>query len=239
MPFLRKAFGEFVSACELESACGRSGKVAALRGFVSRLSVTMPIIPITRDSIRTVRTAAGSGRDGQRVMYGFSPLLGQNFYLQGTLEGSLWGEPPVQLHDVVRPDHIVRAISWRPCSQEMAITASYSRRGFEIPFFGLSLNTTWMSVFHIPSPRTPGRRTMFQNWMSVSRVPARRDNAYRDRATHQVCPQSSRERLGVLTGTRRSRRMIPVSHSGASKRMKRTGHTHFDSVGEHGEGLMS
>ena len=92
----------------------------------------MPTTPTIPGSIRTVRVAAGERTDGQRVMYGFSPLVGANFTFKELWKGAFGANlryNSTTSYDLTTSSrNIVEALS-----QEIAVTASYSRRGFRDP----------------------------------------------------------------------------------------------------------
>ena len=73
------------------------------------------------------------------MAYGFAPLVGLNFTFKDLLKGSLGANVRYTTstsYDLATSSrNIVETFS-----QEISFTASFSRRGFEIPFFGLSLN---------------------------------------------------------------------------------------------------
>jgi cell surface protein SprA len=77
--------------------------------------------------------------ESQQVTYGFSPLVGLQLsfgeVLKGTLGGSVRYGTTTTLDLSPSAQNIVESNA-----TDMAISANYGRRGFEFPFFGLSLS---------------------------------------------------------------------------------------------------
>jgi cell surface protein SprA len=139
MPFLRKAFGEFVPRVNWSLRWDGLEKLPLFAGFVSRLSLDHAYNSNYTRQYQNRPGGGGERTDGQRVMYGFSPLVGANFTFKELWKGAFGANlryNSTTSYDLTTSSrNIVEALS-----QEIAVTASYSRRGFEIPFFGLSLN---------------------------------------------------------------------------------------------------
>jgi cell surface protein SprA len=81
----------------------------------------------------------GERTNGQHVGYGFSPLVGLNFTFKELAKGNIGANVRYTTntgYDLATSSrNIVESLT-----QEISVTASYSRKGFEIPFFGLSLS---------------------------------------------------------------------------------------------------
>jgi len=98
--------------------------------------------PLNSDFSRQFENTPGGGgerTDGERVAYGFAPLLGANFtfkeLLKGNFGATLRYNTSTSYDLSISSQNIVETLT-----QEISLTASYSRKGFEIPFFGLSLS---------------------------------------------------------------------------------------------------
>lgn len=139
LPFLRSVFGEFAPRVNWSFRWDGLEKLPLFQGFVSRLSVDHAYNSNYTRQYQNRPGGGGERTDGQRIMYGFSPLIGANFTFKDLWKGSFGANlryNSTTSYDLTTSSrNIVEALS-----QEMAVTASYSRRGFEIPFFGLSLN---------------------------------------------------------------------------------------------------
>ena len=73
------------------------------------------------------------------MAYGFAPLVGANFtfkeLLKGNFGATLRYNTSTSYDLSISSQNIVETLT-----QEISLSASYSRKGFEIPFFGLSLS---------------------------------------------------------------------------------------------------
>jgi hypothetical protein len=138
LPFMRKIFGEYAPRVNWTLRWDGLEKLPLFANFVTRLSLDHAY---SSNYTRQFQNRPGSGErtDGQRVMYGFSPLVGANFTFKELWKGSFGANlryNSTTSYDLTTSSrNIVEALS-----QEVSVTASYSRRGFEIPFFGLALN---------------------------------------------------------------------------------------------------
>jgi cell surface protein SprA len=114
-------------------------KLPLFAGFASKVSLDHTY---NATYTRNFRHLPGEGEeitDNQRVSYGFSPLAGVNLTFKEMLKGNFGAN--LRYNTTTSYDlspasrNIIEALT-----QEISLTASYSRKGFEIPFFGLSLN---------------------------------------------------------------------------------------------------
>ncbi len=139
LPFLRKVFGEMAPRVNWSFRWDGLEKLPLFSGFVTRLSVDHAYNSNYTRQYQNRPGGDGERTDGQRVMYGFAPLIGANFTFKELWKGAFGANlryNTTTSYDLTTSSrNIVEALS-----QEIAVTASYSRRGFEIPFFGLSLN---------------------------------------------------------------------------------------------------
>ncbi len=81
----------------------------------------------------------GERTEAERINYGFAPLLGINATVKEFWKGNLSTTLRYNTNSSYDLNLAARNILGT-LSQEMSISLSYSRRGFEIPLFGLSLN---------------------------------------------------------------------------------------------------
>ncbi|MEK7672070.1 MAG: hypothetical protein AAB344_07610, partial [Bacteroidota bacterium] len=139
LPFFRKIFGQFTPRVNWSLRWDGLEKLPMFSGFVSRLSLDHSYTSNYTRSFANRPNGGGERTEGQRVMYGFAPLIGLNFTFKDLLKGSMGANVRYNTNTTydlaVSSRNIVETLA-----QEISVTASYSRRGFEIPFFGLSLN---------------------------------------------------------------------------------------------------
>ena len=139
LPFLNKYFGEFYPRVNWSFRWDGLEKIPLFANFVSRLSLDHAYNSNYTRQYQNRPGGGGERTDGQRVMYGFAPLVGLNFSFKELWKGSFGAN--LRYNSTTSYDlstssrNIVEALS-----QELSVTGSYTRRGFEIPFFGLSLN---------------------------------------------------------------------------------------------------
>jgi cell surface protein SprA len=139
VPFMRKVFGDFAPRINWSMRWDGLEKIPMFTNFVSRLSLDHSY---NSNYTRTYQNRPGGGgerTDAQRVSYGFSPLLGLNFSFKELWKGSFGAN--MRYNSTTSYDLTASARNIvETLSQELSVTGSYSRRGFEIPFFGLALN---------------------------------------------------------------------------------------------------
>ena len=139
LPFLNKFFGDFYPRVNWSFRWDGLEKIPLFANFVSRLSLDHAYNSNYTRQYQNRPGGGGERTDGQRVMYGFAPLVGLNFSFKELWKGSFGAN--LRYNSTTSYDlstssrNIVEALS-----QELSVTGSYTRRGFEIPFFGLSLN---------------------------------------------------------------------------------------------------
>ena len=139
LPFLKKFFGQYYPRVNWSFRWDGLEKLPVFTGFVSRLSLDHAYNSNFSRQFETTPGGGGERTDGERVAYGFTPLVGANFTFKELLKGSFGANLRYNTntsYDLsVSSRNIVETLT-----QEIAFTASYSRKGFEIPFFGLSLS---------------------------------------------------------------------------------------------------
>ena len=139
LPFFTKVFGQFSPRVNWALRWDGLEKLPMFAGFVSRLSLDHSYTSNYTRSFTNVPNGGGERTEGQRVAYGFAPLVGLNFTFKDLLKGSMGANVRYNTNTTydlaVSSSNIVETLA-----QEISLTASYSRHGFEIPFFGLSLN---------------------------------------------------------------------------------------------------
>jgi len=139
IPWLKKIFGQYYPRVNWSFRWDGLEKLPLFTGFVSRLSLDHAYN--ANFTTQTENTPGGGGdrTNGERVAYGFTPLVGANFTFKELLKGNFGANLRYNSntsYDLsVSSRNIVEALT-----QEISLTASYSRKGFEIPLFGLSLS---------------------------------------------------------------------------------------------------
>ncbi len=138
MPIFRKIFGQFFPRVNWTFRWDGLEKLPMFKSFVSRLSLDHSYTGNYTRSFQELPGGGGEQTTGQHVGYGFAPLVGLNFTFKELAKGSFGATFRYNTntsYDLTTSSrNIVEALT-----QEISLTANYSRRGFEIPFFGLAL----------------------------------------------------------------------------------------------------
>ncbi|MER3524568.1 MAG: cell surface protein SprA [Ignavibacteria bacterium] len=139
LPLLRKIFGRYTPRVNWTFRWDGLERLPMFAGFVSRLSFDHAYNSTYTRGFSNRPGGGGERTETQRVMYGFAPLFGLNFafkeLFKGNMGANLRYSTSTTYDRAASSPNIVETFS-----QEISITASYSRRGFEIPLFGLSLS---------------------------------------------------------------------------------------------------
>ncbi|MBI4417211.1 MAG: cell surface protein SprA, partial [Ignavibacteriales bacterium] len=113
-------------------------KLPLFSGFASRVSLDHTYTSTFRRRWRLTPTG-GEVTESESVLYGFTPLLGVTITFKDVGKGMLVGNVRFSSTTSFDLTPAVRTISESNTS-DITISANYSRRGFEFPFFGLSLS---------------------------------------------------------------------------------------------------
>jgi cell surface protein SprA len=139
LPFMRKIFGQFYPRVNWSFRWDGLEKLPLFAKFVSRLSLDHAYQANFTRQYQNRPGGGGERTDAEHVGYGFSPLVGLNFTFKELAKGNIGATLRYNTNSsydlALSARNIVETFS-----QEISITASYSRKGFEIPFFGLALN---------------------------------------------------------------------------------------------------
>jgi hypothetical protein len=139
LPLFSKLFGQFYPRVNWSLRWDGLEKLSMFSGFVSRLSLDHSYNANYTRKFRHPPGGGGEVTDGQTVRYGFAPLVGLNFTFKELFKGSFGANLRYNTntsYDLATSSrNIIETLA-----QEISFTASYSRKGFEIPFFGLSLS---------------------------------------------------------------------------------------------------
>jgi cell surface protein SprA len=171
LPFLKKFFGQYYPRVNWSFRWDGLEKLPLFTGFVSRLSLDHAYTSNFSRQFENTPGGDGERTDGERVAYGFSPLVGANFTFKELLKGNFGANLRYNTntsYDLsVSSRNIVESLT-----QEIAFTASYSRKGFEIPFFGLSLsNDVDVSLTYSVSKNSRNTYDVSQLDVNVTGVP--------------------------------------------------------------------
>jgi hypothetical protein len=139
LPILRKVFGQYAPRVNWALRWDGLEKIPLFAGFASRVSLEHAYASTYTRAYENRPGGGGERTSGQRVTYGFSPLIGMNFTFKDLFKGSLGSNLRYNTNTSfdlqTSATNIVETLT-----QEVSVTMNYSKRGFEIPFFGLSLN---------------------------------------------------------------------------------------------------
>jgi len=139
LPIFRQLFGQYYPRVNWSVRWDGLEKIPLFAGFVSRLSLDHSYNSAYTRQYQNRPGGGGERTDAQRVTYGFTPLIGLNFTFKDFLKGNFGANVRFNSNTSYDLANSSRNIV-ESFSQEMSITASYSRKGFEIPLFGLSLS---------------------------------------------------------------------------------------------------
>lgn len=139
LPIFRKFFGQYYPRLNWNLRWDGLEKLPLFSGFVTRLSLDHAYQATYSRQFRNLPGNGFEQTDGQRVMYGFAPLVGLNFTFKDLFKGSMGANVRYNTNTSYDLQTSSRNIV-ETLAQEISITMSYNRRGFEIPLFGLALN---------------------------------------------------------------------------------------------------
>jgi len=155
-PLLRKIFGAYTPRMNWTFRWDGLEKLSFFRSFASRVSLDHAYGSTYSQRWRS-NPAGGIIVDAQKVMYSFNPLIGLNITFK-----ELWkGNASANLRYNAGESYDLSTSSRNlvgSATRELSLTASYSRRGFSIPFFGISL-TNELEVSLSVSYSKTSRRT--------------------------------------------------------------------------------
>ncbi len=138
LPLLRKILGPLVPRANYTIRWEGLEKTIGMQSLFDRLSLDHGY---TSNFVRQWRGNPNGGErtESERVTYGFSPLVGLNASMKELLKGSLTTTVRYNTNSSYDLNIAARNIV-KTLSQELSVSLSYSRRGFEFPLFGLSLS---------------------------------------------------------------------------------------------------
>ena len=139
IPILSKLFGQYYPRVNWSLRWDGLEKIPLFAGFVNRLSLDHTYNSTYTRQFRNQPGSEGERTDAERISYGFAPLAGMNFTFKELFKGSFGANVRYTTNTsydfAPSSRNIVETLS-----QEISVTASFNRKGFEIPLFGLSLS---------------------------------------------------------------------------------------------------
>jgi cell surface protein SprA len=139
IPILRKVFGQLAPRVNWTLRWDGLEKFPLFGNIASRVSLDHGYASTFSRSYQNRPGGGGERTDAERISYGFSPLIGLNVTFKELFKGNFGAN----LRYNTTTGYDLSAASrnlLETLTQEVSLTASYTRRGFEIPFFGLSLS---------------------------------------------------------------------------------------------------
>ncbi len=138
LPFFTKLFGKYTPRVNWSLRWDGLERVPLFSGIATRVSLDHSY---TSSFTRGFENKPGVGErtNAERVAYGFAPLVGLNISFKEFLKGQMGATLRYNTNTTYDLSLSARNIV-ETLTQEISVSANYSRRGFEIPFFGLSLN---------------------------------------------------------------------------------------------------
>jgi cell surface protein SprA len=136
-PFLKKVFGSFVPRANWSLRWDGLERLPFFKNFASRVSFEHAYVSTFN---RRWRGNLGGGQitESERMMYGFSPLAGLTFgfndFLKGNLASTFRYGNTTSYDLSTSSRNIVETFS-----RDVSLSVTFGRRGFAIPFFGVSL----------------------------------------------------------------------------------------------------
>ena len=138
LPILSKILGEFAPKLNYSLRWGGLEKIPLLQEYVSNLSLDHVYQSTYRKSYKG-NLSGGRIIEGQRLQYGFSPLLGMNVTFKEILKGNMNANFRYNTQTAFDLVPAARNIS-ENSMEEISVTGGFSRSGFEIPLFGVSFS---------------------------------------------------------------------------------------------------
>jgi cell surface protein SprA len=168
LPFLTKIIGNVLPRANWVLRWDGLEKLSFLERVASRVSLEHSYTSQYTGRYR-ITTDGTQVTESQRVSYGFNPLLGVNITFKELWGGSFGGSFRFSMqtaYDLANGSQNINETS----STEASLMASYGRRGFEIPLFGLSLRNDVDISFSFTYSKQ-SRRTYDVNNLSAEGTP--------------------------------------------------------------------
>ncbi|HZY09827.1 MAG TPA: cell surface protein SprA [Bacteroidota bacterium] len=138
LPFFSKFFGQFVPRPNWTLRWDGVERITGLSSIIDRMSLEHSYASTFKRDFRGLPDGTEQ-TDVERATFGFSPLVAVNTTFKNVLNGGLSGNLRFNTTTTYDLNLTSRNIV-ETFSQEMSLSMTYSRRGFQIPFFGLNLS---------------------------------------------------------------------------------------------------
>lgn len=138
LPLLRKVLGPLVPRANYSFRWDGLEKTLGIGDYIDRLSFDHAYTSNFAKQWRG-NPAGGIRTEGERIGYGFAPLIGLNATMKELLKGNVTTTLRYNTTSSYDLNIAARNIA-STLTQELSFLLNYNRRGFEFPFFGLSLS---------------------------------------------------------------------------------------------------
>ncbi len=140
MPFLSKIFGPLMPRLNYSFRWDGLEQLPLLKDIATRVSLDHSYTSTYTTHWHNDPTTSAIVNDNSRIVYGFQPLANISMTFKELWKGNFGGtirystQTTYDLNTSTSPPNISEGIS-----NELAFSLTYSRRGFDLPLFGLSL----------------------------------------------------------------------------------------------------
>ncbi len=138
LPLLSKILGPLVPRANYSFRWDGLEKTIGIGDYIDRLSFDHAYTSNFAKQWRG-NPAGGIRTEGERIGYGFAPLIGLNATMKELLKGNVTTTLRYNTTSSYDLNIAARNIA-STLTQELSFSMNYNRRGFEFPFFGLSLS---------------------------------------------------------------------------------------------------
>lgn len=136
---LRRLFGDALPRMNWNFRWEGLERLGIFEGWARRVSLDHSYASGYTSRWRARPDGTGKQTEMQRITMGFNPLIGLNITFQEFMKGNLTGNVRYNTSTNYDLNYSSRIIV-KSLTQEISFTASYGRRGFAVPLFGLSLS---------------------------------------------------------------------------------------------------
>jgi cell surface protein SprA len=139
IPFLSKIFGQALPRVNWNFRWDGLERLSIFESWARRVSIDHAYSSNYTQRWRGRQVGEGQQTEMQRISMQFNPLIGMNVTFKEFMKGNLSANARYNTSTNYDLNYSSRIIV-QSISQEVSFTASYGRRGFAIPMFGLSLS---------------------------------------------------------------------------------------------------
>jgi cell surface protein SprA len=156
LPILRQLLGPYVPRPNWSLSWGGLEKIGGLSSFIQSMSLEHGYNSSFKRDFRILENG-NEATDLARVTNAFAPLIGINAtfkeIMKGNMQGSLRFGTTTTYDLNLSAQNIVETFS-----REISFQISYSRRGFQLPLFGLNLNNDIDMTFSFSQSKNSRRQ---------------------------------------------------------------------------------